>query len=506
MARHARTGTGTESSPRRPGTLRRDALSVLGAIAMAMAFMGPATSAAFNTQPAAAGVGYALPFAILLALVACLLVANTIAAFARKLPTAGFVYTFNTQGFGRDGGFMSGWLLLLGYGMVGPMLFAAIGEFSSAFILTQWHVHIAWEFISLTFVLIVWGINALGISRSAKTALVFLVLEVGVMVGLFSTILAKGGAQGLSFSPFNPLHSLKGVSGLGTGMLWGILMFIGFESAGTLGEEAKAPRRTIPIALFTGVGVIGVFYVLSGWAAAIGFGHGHVGAFVADGNPFLTLASRYWGFTWLLALTVLNSQFANLISGCNAFVRVLFSMGREGIMPRLLGTTDRSHVPQAALAGYMLFSLAYALGVGSQIGPLGVYAFAGTILGLAMVICYILMSAAVIRFYRRDYPAEFSVLKHGVFPVIAAVLMLLPIYGLVWPVPAYPSNLVPWITLAWLAAGAVYLWTIHNRRPELLDAMGRVFTDRTDEEEADRPAPAPSSTQAPGDASPQASG
>src|SRR5580692_4427783 len=100
----------------RTGGLRRGALSVVGAVAMAMAFMGPATSAAFNTQPAAAGVGYALPFGILLALVACLLVANTVAAFARKLPAAGFVYTFNTRGLGPNGGFLSGWLLLLAYG------------------------------------------------------------------------------------------------------------------------------------------------------------------------------------------------------------------------------------------------------------------------------------------------------------------------------------------------------------------------------------------------------
>jgi amino acid transporter len=322
------------------------------------------------------------------------------------------------------------------------------------------------------------------------------VLEVGVMLGLFSTILAKGGAQGLSLGPFNPMHSLKGVSGLGTGMLWGILMFVGFESAGTLGEEARAPRRTVPIALFTGAGVIGVFYVISGWAAAIGYGHSHVSAFVADGNPFLTLASRYWGFTWLLALTVLNSQFANLISGCNAFVRVLFSMGREGILPRTLGTTGRGHVPQVALAGYMLFSLAYALGVGSQIGPLGVYSFAGTILGLAMVICYILMSLAVIRFYRRDYPAEFSVIRHLGLPVFASLLMLLPIYGLLWPVPAYPGNLVPWITLGWLAAGAGYLWAIHRRRPDLLTAMGRVFGDQA-------PEAASTPTSLPGAAAPE---
>jgi amino acid transporter len=69
---------------------------------------------------------------------------------------------------------------------------------------------------------------------------------------------------------FTPANSLGGLSGLGIGLLWSILYFIGFESAGTLGEETQNARRSIPVALFTAVGVIGLFYVLSGWAAAIG--------------------------------------------------------------------------------------------------------------------------------------------------------------------------------------------------------------------------------------------
>jgi len=144
--------------------LKRDTLSIAGSVAMCMAFMGPATSVAFNTSPAAAGAGFALPLAIVLALIACLLVANTIAAFARKLPTAGFAYTYNTHGFGPCGGFMSGWLLLLSYGMVGPMLLAAIGEFSSEFIQTQAHVHVPWVVLTALFGGIVWGINAIGVS------------------------------------------------------------------------------------------------------------------------------------------------------------------------------------------------------------------------------------------------------------------------------------------------------------------------------------------------------
>ncbi len=461
------------------GRLRRNAISVIGAVALAMAFMGPATSVFFNTQPAAIGAGYALPFALLLALIVSLLVASAIGAFAQKIPTAGFAYTFNTHGFGKRGGFMSGWILAFSYAMVGPMLLAAIGALTAQFLLTQWNLNIPWWAFTIAFAIILWGIGILGINRSAITALVFLVLEVGVMLSLFVTILAKGGAQGVSLAPFNPANSLGGLSGLGIGLLWGILYFVGFESAGTLGEETRNARRSIPIALFTAVIVIGIYYVLSGWAAALGYGKDHVNAFVGDGSPWITLTQTYWGsgLIWLVSLTALNSIFANLISGINATVRVLFSMGREGIIFRRLAQTTSRGNPSLALTAYMLFALLFALIGGALWTPLGAYGFYGTILGLGIVITYILINLALIVFYRRDYPAEFSFVRHGILPVVASVLMLLPIYGLLWPIPPYPNNLVPYIMLVWIILGAIYLFLIANRRPDVLDAMGRVMVD-----------------------------
>jgi amino acid transporter len=77
----------------RPGRLRGGAIGGLGAAVLAMAFMGPATSVAFNTPPAAAKIGFALPFGILLAMLVCLIMASTIGAFSSKLPSAGFAYT-----------------------------------------------------------------------------------------------------------------------------------------------------------------------------------------------------------------------------------------------------------------------------------------------------------------------------------------------------------------------------------------------------------------------------
>lgn len=468
--------------------LKKDAIGVLGAVVISMAFMGPATAVFFNTAPMASGAGYALALSMLLALVICVLVASSIAAFAQKIPTAGFAYTFNTHGFGKRGGFLSGWILVFSYGMVGPMLFSGIGAFTSQFVQSQWNLNIPWWAFTIAYVVIVWAIGAWGINRSAETALIFLVLELGVMLALFATVLGHGGAQGISLGPFNPGNSLNGFSGIGIGLLWGILNFVGFESAATLGEETREARRNIPIALFTAVLVIGVYFVLATFVVAIGYGQSNTSKFVADSTPWSTLANRYWGsgFAWILSITVLNSILANIISGSNATVRVLFSMGREGILARGLGRTTGKGVPLPALTFYMAFSLALSLIGGALWGPFGAYAFYGTILGLGIVIIYILINLALIVFYRRDHPREFSMLRHGLMPVAGSLLMLLPIYGLLWPVPAYPNNLVPYIVAAWILVGVVYLVFISSSRPEILDAMGRAMTE---EPEATRPEP-----------------
>lgn len=461
------------------GRLRKDALTVVGAVALSMAFMGPATSVFFNTQPAVGGAGYGLPLGILLAMIVCLMIASTIGAFAQKIPTAGFAYTFNTHGFGKRGGFLTGWLLVLAYGMVGPMLFPAIGELGSQFLSTNFAISVPWWVLTIAFVAVIWGIAVLGIERSAETALVFLVVEVGVMLALFVTIIVRGGAHGNSLEPFSPSSSPTGLSGLGVGMLWGVLMFIGFESAGTLGEETQAARRNIPIALFTAVIVIGAFYVLSGYAAAIGYGKDQVAAFQGDSSPWVTLGTKFWGgpATWIVAAVALSSIFANLISGSNAVVRVIFSMGREAIFPRRLGETRGEGSPFIALTFYMGFSLAAALAGGVIMGPLGAYAFYGTILGLGLVVIYILMHLALIVFYRREYPAEVSIVRHGLIPVVGALLLLLPIYGQVWPYPAMPNGLCVPIIVVWMAVGLVYLYRVERQAPEKLEAMGRVMVE-----------------------------
>jgi amino acid transporter len=465
----------------KPGRLRGGSLGALGAAVLAMAFMGPATSVAFNTPPAAAKIGYALPFGILLAMIACLIMASTIGSFSSKLPSAGFAYTFNTNAFNKGTGFVSGWLLFFVYGAIGPMLFSAMGGFGSQFLQSQFHWNVSWWIVSTVILVIVWSIGRLGVSGSAKTSLIFLTLEIGVLLSLFGTIVVKGGAQGNSLATFNPSHSLTGFSGLGFGMLWGILMFVGFESAGTLGEETRNPRKNISRALFIAVILVGFVYVLSGYATSIGFGISHVKALSTDPSPLTTLSNHFWGanVAWLITLTVLNSQFANVLSGSNAAVRIVFSLGREGILHRKLGTTDKKDNPATALTAYMIFAALVTYVLGAWIGPLGAYDFLGSILGLGIIVLYILMNIGLIVYFRTKFKSEFNPIRHAVLPGVGTLLMLLPIYGQLWPIPPWPYSLVPYLILLWIVSGVVYFRFIRAKRPQLIDAMGHVWEPDT---------------------------
>lgn len=475
------------------GHLRKDAITALGAATIAMAFMGPATSVFFNTPLGAAHMGYGLPFGTLLALIVCFSVAGTIGAFSRRMPTAGFAYTFNTRAFGKGGGFVSGWLLAFAYLAVGPMLFAALGSFGHDFLHDNLSITIPWWVISLVALGLVLFIGSLSLDRSVETAIVFLVLELTVMMALFVTVLAKHSGS-LSLAPFNPGKSLDGFSGIGYGMLWGILMFVGFESAGTLGEETKGARRAVPIALFSAVVIIGVFYVLSSYVAAIGYGAGGSKTFAGDSAPWTTLANKTWSSSvaWIVSLTVINSQFANIISGSNAAVRMIFSLGRERILPYGLSRTNRRGSPIAAWVAYIALSATLTLALGAAMGPLNVYGFMGTVLGLGIVIVYISINLAFVRWMWVHERSAFSPFKHGLIPVVTSVVLLLPIWGQIHPYPAYPISLVPPIVVALIASGLAYYLYLRRRAPQIVTGMGRVWEDGPDgTPQAQEPAIAP---------------
>jgi len=113
--------------------------------------------------------------------------------------------------------------------------------------------------------------------------------------------------------------------------------------------------------------------------------------------------------------------------------------------------------------------------LGAWITPFGAYDFLGSILGLGIIVLYILMNLGLITYFQRHYRSEFSPVRHGVLPILGSLLLLLPIYGQLWPIPPWPYNLVPYLILAWTIGGIGYFLYLTRRRPAMVEAMGRVW-------------------------------
>ena len=471
----------SEDKAAAPHGLQRGVLTIPNAIALSAAAMAPVLAVVLNAPAAAAAAGAALPLSFLIAFIACALVGNTVVQFARKLPSAGSFYTFNRAGLGPAAGFFTGWLFWIGYAILAPGLFTAFGAFVHDYVLATFGADLQWWIFSLIAMAIVFGLSVRSIKASVNVDLTLLVVEVVVflILGIVAIATAKTGN---SPTYFLTSAAPTGFAGVGLGVVFGILSFIGFDAAATLGEETKNPRRSIPFAITGALGAVGIFYVLMMYALAAGYGlndPAKMGAFLKDPNPFVTLAANVT--PWLLQpieLAAIAGLFSCFLAIHNTTVRVMFSMGRDQVLPASLGRIHQTwYSPLRAIVVQSVFTMVIGIGVGIWLGPgaTGAYGFTGTIGTVAIVIVYIMSNIALVKYFWKL--AERKIITHVIVPVLGVLALLYPLYAVANPAQSYPFNLVPIIVLLWIAAGVVLYFYYKAKAPEKIAALGSFITE-----------------------------
>src|SRR4029077_5314156 len=99
----------TQGSSRAVSGLQKDAIGLAPVLFQSITHMAPAAAVAFSIIFAVTYAGGATPLAVLLALVACLMVAISIGQLARHLPSAGGLYTYSARGLHPTAGFFVAW-------------------------------------------------------------------------------------------------------------------------------------------------------------------------------------------------------------------------------------------------------------------------------------------------------------------------------------------------------------------------------------------------------------
>src|SRR4029079_4920520 len=217
------------------------------------------------------GAGWNATLAVLLAGLGVLAIAYTISLYARKYAGAGAVYEYLTHGAHPWVG-----VFTAGFFFVGALFLGGGGIYLGLSVLIDgfWTTHISdsgpawwvWGMIALGIVLV---LNYFGVRLAIRAMLTFAVVSFIPMLILAIVIIGKGGKDGNTLSMFDPgKTSLFGITGGGVlgGILLGILLFVGFEAAASIGEESEDPHRSIPRALIGTVAVAAGFFVLMSYA------------------------------------------------------------------------------------------------------------------------------------------------------------------------------------------------------------------------------------------------
>jgi amino acid transporter len=433
--------------------------------------IAPATNMLFAFPVIALKAGPDMPLALFLAMIICYFIGNTVSQFSRYMPSSGGYYSFATRGLGSRAGFMAAWSFLI-YEIMGPAGCSGfLGYFLSDTLATQFGIHIAWWPIALLSFSLIWILTFYGVKLSARATAVLGGIEVVVMLALCITFLLHP-ASGSSYSaPLNPEMAPHHLVGILAAMVFSILALAGFEGIAPMAQEARHSAQFVSKAIMLSLTAIGVFYIFTAYATAIGWGTGKMAAFASDPNPYFTLGHAFWGTaSWLVVMAVINSCIGVGLACTNSVSRVMFTMGRAGSLPASFGKVHPVHqTPAFAIAVTQIVGIIAALLVGFFLHPDQIFGVLETITALAIIVIYAMANLALTAYIRREHPERFSVWQHGVLPALATLALIPVLFVTVYPAPDWPVSLTPYLYGIGMIVGFIYMMWREWRSPGTLN-------------------------------------
>lgn len=255
------------SSPQSVHGLKPDCLSFTEVLAQSFAVIAPTTIPASNIGLIVALSGNGTWLSFLLGLLGLLFVSININQFASRSASPGSLYSYISKGLGSTAGVICGWSLVLAYLFTGMSVLCGFANFSGMMI-----GHLGIHPSSMTLLAIGAGISWYAAYKDIQLSAVAMLWMEGASL-LLITILCiiiwvhKGFVLDIS------QLTLSGTTpgGIATGLVLVMFAFSGFESATSLGDEAKNPLRTIPKAVMGSTILAGLFYIVTTYIGVLGF-------------------------------------------------------------------------------------------------------------------------------------------------------------------------------------------------------------------------------------------
>lgn len=455
--------------------LRRGVMGGAELAAQAIANIAPSAVIAFTAAAIFLSAGSGTIYAFALATIVILCVGYCVTVFARRHASAGSLYTYVSKGLGPFGAYLAGIALLVGcWGIAAGSLGGA--TFYAAEFLTLLGIPASNLVGYLLLAIVLGGLATLftirGIRLSARVSLVLELVSVTIILILLIAALAWAGPAAWDPSQF----SFEGVplQGVAAGAVLGILGFVGFSSADALGREAKNPYTAIPRAIMWSAVAVGVLYVFAAYTQVA-----VLDDLGASANPLVDIATQIGMPAWFLPILTFGvgaSFFAVVVAPLNVVGRILYVMGKEGVVLARFGRThERFLTPHRVLlvfgpAAIVLDLILLLVGV----DPMSIVVWVDTWATYGYMVAYALVAIACIVYTRRERIPNVLVWITG---VVAVVAMAYVFFANVYPVPAFPLNILPYLFLATVVVAVVWYLYLRRARPEVIRSIGKTETD-----------------------------
>src|SRR6266481_3552100 len=445
--------------------LRREVLSPLETLAQSVSTIAPTTTPAATIPLVCALAGNGTWLAYVLATAAILLVALCISRFARYSASPGSLYTYASMILPPWLAATAAWSLLLAYIATGSSVIGGFYHYANLLLHdATGHVTSA-VFLALLVTVISIGIGWRDVKISARLMLWIEAVSVSLILIVVVLVLVRHGLH-LDWTQLR-LHAMTG-SGLRLGLVLALFSFVGFESATTLGSEARDPLKTIPRAVIQSALLAGAIFTACAYAEVLGLRS--VGQDLGASQAPLRVLAQVGGvpfFGLLIDIGVLVGMFAGTLACITAAARVLLLMSHNGLAPSSLRKTHaRNETPGLAIlvtgaAAVLPVAILAARGASG----LDVYGWMGSLATYGFIVAYALVSVALPRYLR-----EHNAYRPGaqIIPWLACGAMLLALVGNLYPVPEGPYGKLPYIYLAYLSAGMLwFFFRVRTRKSAL---------------------------------------
>ncbi|MGO1992322.1 MAG: APC family permease [Corynebacterium sp.] len=422
------TTTTTQDAP----TLRKGSLTTTSIVFMVIAAAAPLTvigGALPIGMAAGNGAGYPTMYAV--GAVILVLFSVGLTTMSKYISEPGAFYSYVETAFGRRLGMGTAYLALLTYTAIQFAVYGFLGQ--QLTLLVAPVADVPWWVFSLATAAVVGYLGYRSIELSSRALGVLLVAEIAIVVLLDVVIVGRGGAEGLNADPFLPENVFSGA--MGVGLMMAMAGFIGFESTTVFRSEARDSDRTVPRATYISVAVIGIFYTVSGWAVVQAWGTDNV-VDAAVSNPdemIATTAVNYLG-AWsgpVVHVLLLTSLFACVLSFHNVLTRYQHAISHKRGLPRRLRAVHLTYRSPHMSSIVQTATVAVLTVVCALLGMdpvVEIFTWFSGLATLTIIIIMLLVSVAVIVYFRSRPTLPVGTWKRTVAPVLAFLGLAAALY------------------------------------------------------------------------------